>query len=89
MPQEETLEAFIAAFMALGFRNCDSTELEYGFEKIGIYADSNDKPAHAARQLSNGEWTSKLGRGVDIRHVISGVDGKNYGSMRIVMKRAI
>jgi hypothetical protein len=59
--REETIEAFVLAFQSLGYAVCDSDELELGFEKVAIYAIAEDVPTHAARQLSNGKWTSKLG----------------------------
>src|SRR5258708_7445589 len=60
-PREETLEAFVVAFTGLGYALCLSGELEAGFEKLAFYADGHGVPTHAARQLRNGQWTSKLG----------------------------
>jgi hypothetical protein len=31
------------------------------FQKIAIYADAQNVPRHVARQVPNGEWTSKIG----------------------------
>jgi hypothetical protein len=56
------MSAFIQAYKSLGYELCDNSELEAGFEKIAIYATSDGEPTHAARQLSVGLWTSKLGR---------------------------
>lgn len=64
---ELTLEAFIAAYASLGYEPCDDGRLEPGIEKVVIYTLSG-KPTHAARQLSKGTWTSKLGKDVDIEH---------------------
>src|SRR5438034_7711050 len=63
----ETLPAFLAAFAGHGYAPCESRHLEPLLEKIAIYA-VQDKPTHAARQLSTGAWTSKLGPSVDIEH---------------------
>jgi hypothetical protein len=82
------LEAFIEAFAALGFTPCDATEYEKGFEKVPIYVDTSGKPTHAARQLSSGLWTSKLGNLQDIEHDIDGVSGGLYGSVAVIMKRS-
>ena len=68
--RDETLEAFIHAFETLGFAVCDNTNVEERFEKIAIYANAAGVPKHAARQLRNGRWTSKLGRDVDIEHTL-------------------
>ncbi len=85
----ETLEAFIEAFKTLSFTICDSPEYEEGYEKIAIYASANGKPTHAARQLSNGCWSSKLGRSYDIDHEINSVSGSNYGAVSVIMKRPV
>ena len=44
-----TLDAFIQAFQSIGYEVCASDNLESGFQKIAIYADSTGKPTHAAR----------------------------------------
>lgn len=56
-----TLDAFIQAFQSIGYEVCASDNLEAGFQKLAIYADYTGKLTHAARQLLNGKWTSKLG----------------------------
>lgn len=61
---------------------------EEGFEKIAIYIDSHGKPTHAARQLSSGKWTSKLGQLEDIEHSnLDDVTGLHYGSVGAILKR--
>ena len=56
--------------------NCESGDLEVGFEKVAIYAQADGAPTHAARQLPDGTWTSKLGQEVDIGHTdLQGVSG--------------
>lgn len=84
----ETLEGFIEAFATLGFTLCDVAEYEKGFEKVAIYVDTSGTPKHAARQLSSGLWTSKLGNLQDIEHDIEGVSGDLYGSVAVIMKRS-
>ncbi|MBE9061931.1 hypothetical protein [cf. Phormidesmis sp. LEGE 11477] len=66
--REETLSAFVAAFETVGYEICDSSSREAGFLKIAIYGDAYQTPKHVARQLANGEWTSKIGQYEDIRH---------------------
>ncbi|MBE9475473.1 MAG: hypothetical protein IMY85_11340 [Chloroflexi bacterium] len=83
----ETIEAFIRTFETLGFTLCQDGEYETGFEKIAIYVDSKGKPTHAARQVTSGLWTSKLGEFVDIEHPIDGLDSSEYGLIAIIMKR--
>jgi hypothetical protein len=87
-PYEVTLPAFIRAFETLGYETCDNGDLEAGYEKIVIYVDTNNEPTHAARQLRNGRWTSKLGRNEDIRHnTPTDVAGPCYGLPCRFLKR--
>lgn len=86
--REETLQAFIEAFQTIGYQVCASESFEIGFEKIAIYADENGKPKHAAKQLPNGKWTSKLGNWEDIEHEsLAGLVGEVYGMVVQIMKR--
>jgi hypothetical protein len=62
VPREHTRDAFVAAFVSLGYAVCAGADLEAGYERIALFADSNGKPTHAARQLLNGRWSSKLGK---------------------------
>lgn len=82
-PREVTIEAFIAAYATCGFIQCANASLEDGTEKIALYAKagpSGPVPTHAARQLENGEWTSKLGALEDITHTtLDAVSGPLYG----------
>ncbi|MCL1472282.1 DUF7689 domain-containing protein [Argonema antarcticum] len=85
--REESLTAFMMAYQTLGYEVCDNTFLEVGFEKIAIYV-LDGKPQHAARQLPNGKWTSKLGQYEDIEHnSLEGLEGSIYGEVACVMKR--
>ena len=81
-----TLEAFQKAFESLSYQQCAGGTLEEGFEKIAVYALAG-KPTHAARQLPNGMWTSKLGKSVDITHLLRGLEGPVYGRVTMFMKR--
>jgi hypothetical protein len=87
--REETLAAFRAAFSSLGFAACTGHELESGFEKIALFADDQGSPLHAARQLPDGQWTSKLGELEDIEHALHDLSGDAYGSVVLVMKRPL
>jgi hypothetical protein len=80
-PREESLAAFIAALETQGFSPCSSPDLEPGVEKVALYA-LESVPTHAARQLSSGWWTSKLGPSFDIEHAdLDAVAGGVYGSL--------
>jgi len=84
-----TLDAFIAAFQTLGYAACGNDSLEAGFEKIAIFTDPNRKPTHAARQLPNGRWTSKLGYSEDIEHELRALEGAIYGSVVLFMRKPL
>lgn len=71
-----------------GYEVCDTAEPEVGFEKIVLYADSDRTPTHAAKQLPNGHWTSKLGDFEDIEHdTLDCVEGPVYGKPAVYLKR--
>jgi hypothetical protein len=78
------------AFETLGYRKCETAAPENGMEKVAFYVGSDGKPAHAARQLPNGSWTSKLGRAIDIEHMsIEGVVSNEYGTPQVFMSRVM
>ncbi len=92
---QATLENFILAFGKLGYEPCEDSEFENGFEKVAIYVSTKDKiyapkgtPTHMARQLKNGNWTSKLGKDVDISHkTLQSIEGEIYGIVKQILKR--
>ena len=87
--REETLQAFEEAYGTLGFTRCESQDFESGFEKVAVYAKKS-VPTHAARQLPDGRWTSKLGPLEDIDHdVLDAVEGDLYGEVALLLKRPI
>jgi hypothetical protein len=75
------------AFRALGYQECADERLEPGFEKIALYG-FGFVYTHAARQLPNGKWTSKLGKAEDIEHdQPDDVAGGVYGEVVQFMRR--
>lgn len=85
-----TLPAFISAFATRGYECCIDGSLDPGLEKIAIYAWPNMEPQHAARQLPDGTWTSKMGSAYwpDIRHdTVDVVSGQAYGTPVCYMQR--
>lgn len=77
--REETVPAFLSAFGTRGFSPCSPSALESGLEKIALYAIGG-VPTHAARQVGNGWWTSKLGPSFDIEHAsVEALAGGAYG----------
>ncbi len=92
IPREETLLAFITAFSTIGYEVCDDASIESGFLKIVIYGDAQRVPRHVARQLTNGEWTSKIGQYEDIRHKnLEALSGETpaYGTVIQIMRKSV
>lgn len=83
IPREATISAFLLAYGTLGFRLCFDGTLQPGTEKLVIYGKGpagSETPTHAALQLENGEWTSKIGRFEDIYHkTAAAAEGPVYG----------
>lgn len=87
--REETIEAFTQAFVQLGYAKCADGRIEAGLEKVAIYCDPGGTPTHAARQLDDGKWTSKLGQSWDISHTTTmGMECATYGVTTVYMQRA-
>lgn len=84
---DESVRSFADAFrVSRSYEPCDHGELEAGFQKVAIFA-AGDRVKHMARQLNNGQWTSKLGNGWDISHLstanlISSLYGDSISYMR-------
>lgn len=87
VPFDFTTDALVRAFESLGFRICDDPSPQEGREKIAIYGDSQGF-THAARQLPNGSWSSKLGQDVDIEHnSLDALAGDVYGTVVHILER--
>ncbi|MEF2597607.1 MAG: hypothetical protein UIV44_00530 [Bacteroidales bacterium] len=83
------VEQFVKAFREKGYEKCEDDSFEVGYRKIALYITSGTtKCTHAARQLSNGFWTSKLGPQYDIQHSSpKEIEGRWYGKVYCYMKR--
>jgi hypothetical protein len=88
LPRTETLEILARLFQGRGYEVCKNTVLEAGFQKVALFA-KDGLPTHAARQLPDGFWTSKLGALEDVRHSLSAISGGLYGEVALVLKRKI
>ena len=86
--REVTLSSFVAAYATKGYEPTDSFDAEKGYEKVAIFVDDQGVPKHAAKQLPNGRWTSKLGEEWDIEHrTLAGLSGKIYGNPKQALRR--
>lgn len=86
--RDYTVEAYINLYEFLGYERCENEEFEEGFTKVAVFA-SGDLPTHAARQLENGNWTSKLGKNIDVEHSIFSIVNGLYGQVVQYLKRQI
>jgi hypothetical protein len=86
-PRSTSLAAFQRTFETLGFEVCEDEAVEPGFDKVAFY-EREGEVTHAARQLDDGSWTSKLGDWVDISHATPDlVGGGKYGEAVGFMRR--
>jgi hypothetical protein len=86
-----TTAAFIQAFGTLGYLPCRDGLLEANNQKVAIFATRGlmgNVPTHAALQLPDGTWTSKMGPLEDICHQnVDGVGGPVYGDVICYLAR--
>jgi hypothetical protein len=76
IPREYTVERCVEVFEWLGYEKCANATPESGFEKVSVYYTPvgnpwipRGSPTHAALQMDNGIWKSKLGPWEDIEHL--------------------
>jgi len=86
--RRQELDAFVEAFATLGYEPTLDGEWEAGREKVAIFAEKG-LPTHAARQLSDGTWSSKLGQSFDISHSLEAIEGPAYGQAVLFMSRDV
>lgn len=88
VPRHSTVDSFVLVFQSLGFEVCKSSVLEAGWDKVAVFAKEDGLPTHAARQLPDGRWTSKLGKLEDIQHPdVDHVSGPQYGRPVVFLRR--
>lgn len=88
VPRDYEVTSLILAYQTEGFVVCTNGMLEAGIEKVAIYADGPEY-MHAARQLENGKWTSKMGQaGERIEHdTPEALVGPAFGKIAAYMQR--
>jgi len=80
-------DSYVQLFERLGYRSCTNRKLELMYEKVALFAFPDRAFQHVTYQTFSG-WTSKLGDREDIRHkTLEGMEGGDYGDVKIVMKR--
>lgn len=79
LPKSDDLSSFVAMFATHGYAPCADGKPENAVEKVAVFASPDGHVKHAARQLANGRWTSKLGPADDISHELLALEGTQYG----------
>jgi hypothetical protein len=83
------MATLIGILKGLGFQVCDDWSLEDGFEKIAVYATWGEWN-HVARQLKDGQWTSKIGGLLDMTHAeLDSLTDSDYGDVACFLKKPI
>ena len=88
VPRSYELASFLALARHQGFEPCDDGDMQPGFTKVAFYG-SRDRVRHAARQLPDGRWQSKLGLDHDIEHDLLALVGEEYGSLLAVVRKKV
>lgn len=89
LPRVLNIPMILKMFESFGFEHCASDTLESDYEKVAIYTDGK-LFKHVARQLPDGQWTSKLGEADDITHnSLSVIAGQLYGHASHFLKRRL
>lgn len=88
VPRDNRLETVVKIFEIHGYTKCSTDLPETGYEKVAIYEHRDFGVQHAARQLQDGGWTSKLGEWEDIKHrTPQSILCDDYGEVVQIMKR--
>ena len=88
-PGNNLLDSLKQVFTGLGYEECEDSCLENGYLKVTLYEEQGEAK-HAAIQMPNGLWRSKLGYGPVIEHRNpESLAGGIYGDPAVFMRRAI
>ncbi len=85
--RSERMGSLVEVFAGLGYQQCEDSGLESGYEKVALYEEQGEWK-HAARQMPNGRWRSKMGEGPLIEHRSpESLAGGIYGEPTTCMRR--
>ncbi len=85
-----SIVSLIEVFAGLGYAPCGDAGDEPGFRTVALYADQHGDWTHAAVQLPDGGWSSKLGLFEDISHrTPESLDPNFYGEVHCFMRRPL
>jgi len=76
-------------FTGLGYEQCDDSHIEDDYQKVALY-EIQGVWTHAAVQMPNGAWRSKMGEGPVIEHQSpESLAGGMYGNVHCFMRRPV
>ena len=82
-----SIETLAAVFRTLGYEICSDSSLEPGYQKVALYTEDGEW-THAALQMPNGRWRSKIGDLELIEHQTpDSLTGEMYGRLYLYMRR--
>ena len=83
------IESLQEALAGQGYEQCDDGTAEVGYQKVALY-EARGEMQHAAAQMPNGRWRSKMGRGPVIEHLSpDSLSEGPYGNPTVFMRKAI
>ena len=83
------MESLLEAFAGQGYERCDDNNVEANHHKVALYEEQGQM-RHAAAQMPNGRWRSKMGRGPVIEHTSpDSLSEGPYGNPTVFMRKAI
>ena len=81
------IASLVEVFAGMGYEPCTDAGVEDGYTKVALYQNSGEW-THAARQMPNGHWRSKLGDGAQVEHyTLQSLVGTMYGVVHCIMRR--
>lgn len=87
--RDSRMESLKEVFAGLGYESCVDGTTEDGYRKVALYEEKGTTQ-HAALQVSNGRWRSKMGQGPVIEHhKPESLSGEVYGVPTTFMKKAL
>ena len=82
------IHSLVEVFAGLGYEPSENADQEARYTKVALYVNEQGKWTHAAVQLTDGTWSSKLGPDEDIRHrTPESLTGASYGTVHCIMRR--
>jgi hypothetical protein len=96
LEKDDTIAVYVQLYERYGFEVCPDGTFEAGHEKIALYGFDEEMPdgtveifEHAAIQVGEGQWKSKMGADDDIEHSRPEVVAKyNWRVMRYMKRQA-